>query len=193
VIRLCIIALAAITGAPTTRSYGFDAGVKRLSPDKTEVRIFSRSTGRTVWAKQLLAVYRLQWSGDRKAVAIIEDAVGVRREPYRLYIWREGSAVLTFDDLPGWETVQDVLWSADKHRLVFRAAASMGEADQGFGRLWCLNLTSRTFSLIPGGDVTRAKWISPRRLRYWTGKYVLPRPGADRAILRETAHEAVCK
>jgi len=190
-LRLVLLSALVLAAAPVTAA-GFQSEIKPLGGERVEVRVFNPRTGATFWRRKLLRLYRLQWFSDHQALAIIEDAVGHQAGYYRLHVWRPAKRTFRLDDLPGWEVVQDVAWSGDHQRILFRGAASFGEADQGFGRLWCLDLETGRIRLVAGGSITRMVWVTPRRFRYWTGKWVPPPGGGEPLVLSETALERAC-
>src|SRR5262249_3950828 len=127
----------------------------------------------------------------RSALAVVDDDGGL----FTLLVWRVGERLRTYRHiypLERFEVVRDVLWSPDDQRLLVLGPYGMGEGDQGFGRLWCLRQRDGRLFLLADASVTRAKWIGPTRIRYWTGAMVPDRKNPGMARFRETLHQRRC-
>jgi hypothetical protein len=167
---------------------------RKLPKNRTVIRVYDRENGRTIWRRITRNVIVVRWANDGTALAIVEALDSV--SPWlRLIAWRSGEPVRSFRHIAPFrrfETVKDVVWSPDHTQLLLIGPRSMGEADLGFGSLWCFRLQDAKARMITDAQVTRAQWLTAKRVRFWTGKYVKGPKAENTSTLAETPHEATC-
>lgn len=152
------------------------------SDQQTDIRVYNRKTGQTIWKSRLAGPGIATWTPDHRAVAIVDDS-----NPRRLLLWVEGKKVRIFTrllvparqiraltksrtamglvggDLLAGDAFQQATLSPDKKRLLI--CSSENETGLAWGELWCLTLASHRWQQVYP-EVSEAHWLGPRLARF---------------------------
>lgn len=132
--------------------------------DNEIIRLYDRTSGRTVWTQQVHDHHYVVWSRDHRAICIGVYA-GEYAEP-SLLVWRENhpQVVVAYGDD---YLLDGMAWSPDSNRVLIRTGFS-GASDVDMGTLRSLDTRNNEIStLTPEGGVRRMCWASSDEVLYW--------------------------